>query len=75
MLVALTASLSALVFAGTPISQSELPKAAQTFLSKHFPGDNVKKPKRNRVVVVQNTKWILSAVLKLIFAITATGKK
>lgn len=32
MLVVIAAS-SALVFAGTPIKQSELPKAAQTFLS------------------------------------------
>lgn len=46
MLVAITASFSALVFAGTPINQSELPKAAQTFLSKHFPGDNVRKAEK-----------------------------
>ena len=31
MLVAVTASFSVLVFAGTPVKQSELPKAAQTF--------------------------------------------
>ena len=48
MLVAITASFSALVFAGTPINQSELPKAAQTFLSKHFPGDNVKKAEKEQ---------------------------
>ena len=48
MLVAVTASFSALVFAGTPISQSELPKAAQTFLSKHFPGDNVRKAEKEQ---------------------------
>lgn len=48
MLVAVTASFSALVFAGTPISQSELPKAAQTFLSKHFPGDNIRKAEKEQ---------------------------
>ena len=48
MLVALTASFSALTFAGTPISQSELPKAAQTFLSEHFPGDNVRKAEKEQ---------------------------
>ena len=48
MLVAATASLSAHVFAGTPIKQSELPKGAQTFLSKHFPGDNVKKAEKEQ---------------------------
>ena len=46
MLVLATTSFSALVFAGTPINQSALPKAAQTFLSKHFPGDNVKKSRK-----------------------------
>ncbi|MDE6331516.1 MAG: PepSY-like domain-containing protein [Muribaculaceae bacterium] len=48
MLVAIAASFSSSVFAGTPISQSELPKAAQTFLSKHFPGDNVKKAEKEQ---------------------------
>lgn len=48
MLVAITASFSALVFAGAPINQSELPKAAQTFLSKHFPGDNVAKAEKEQ---------------------------
>lgn len=48
MLVVIAASFSALVFAGTPIKQSELPKAAQTFLSKHFPGDNVKKAEKEQ---------------------------
>ena len=47
MLVAFTASFPALVFAGTPINQSQLPKAAQTFLSKHFPGDKVKKAEKD----------------------------
>ena len=48
MLVAATTSFSALVFAGTPIKRSELPKAAQTFLSKHFPSDNVRKAKKEQ---------------------------
>lgn len=48
MLVVIAASFSALVFAGTPIKQSELPKAAQTFLSKHFPGDNVRKAEKEQ---------------------------
>ncbi len=43
MFVAISASFSAIVFAGTPINKSELPKAVQTFLSKHFPGDDVRK--------------------------------
>lgn len=43
MLVVVVASVSALITAGTPISQSELPKAAQTFLGKYFAGDNVRK--------------------------------
>lgn len=48
MLLAIVASLSAMVYAGTPITQSELPKAAQTFLSKHFPGDGVVKAKKDQ---------------------------
>ena len=35
-----------LSYAGTPITQSELPKAAQTFLSKHFAGDNIVKAEK-----------------------------
>ena len=48
MLVAVAASFSALVLAGTPVKQSELPKAAQTFLRKHFPGDNVRKAEKEQ---------------------------
>ncbi|MDE6114712.1 MAG: PepSY-like domain-containing protein [Muribaculum sp.] len=48
MLVAIAASFPAILFAGTPINQSELPKAAQTFLSKHFPGDNVRKAEKEQ---------------------------
>ena len=48
MLAGIAASMSAFVYAGTPIAQSELPKAAQTFLTKHFPGDNVKKAEKDQ---------------------------
>ena len=36
-------SMTAIMYAGTPISASSLPAAAQTFLNKHFAGDNVRK--------------------------------
>lgn len=48
MLVAIVASMSAMVFAGTPIKPTELPKAAQTFLNKHFPGDEVLKAEKEQ---------------------------
>ena len=48
MLVFIATSSSVNIFAGTPIKQSELPKAAQTFLRKHFPGDNVKKAEKEQ---------------------------
>lgn len=48
MLFAIVASMSAIVFAGTPIKPTELPKAAQTFLSKHFPGDEVRKAEKEQ---------------------------
>ncbi len=47
MLVFLSASVSASMFAGTPIKQSELPKSAQTFISKYFPKDGVKKVEKD----------------------------
>ncbi len=47
VLSALVAS-SAMIYAGTPIAQTELPKAAQTFLSKHFAGDNIRKVEKDR---------------------------
>ena len=37
MLVAIAASVSSAMYAGTPINQSELPKAAQAFITKYFP--------------------------------------
>ena len=48
MLVFIATSFSVNIFAGTPIKQSELPKAAQIFLSKHFTGDNVKKAEKEQ---------------------------
>ena len=48
MSVIIAASFSAFVFAGTPINQSELPKAAQTFLSKHFPNAKVRKAEKEQ---------------------------
>lgn len=48
MLVTVAASFLAFVFAGTPINKSGLPKAALTFLSKYFPGDNVRKAEKEQ---------------------------
>ena len=48
MIVVIAASFSVSVHAGTPINQSDLPKAAQTFLSKYFPGDNVRKAEKEQ---------------------------
>lgn len=43
MLVAVAATMSVVTFAGTPISQTELPKAALTFITKYFSEDEVRK--------------------------------
>lgn len=43
MLVAIVASLSSTIYADKRIDQSELPKAAQEFISKYFPSDQVRK--------------------------------
>lgn len=48
MLVIVASSVSAMVYASTPIKQTELPEAAQTFLSKHFPGDAVIKAEKDQ---------------------------
>ena len=48
ILVIVASSVSAMVYAGTPIKQTELPNAAQTFLSKHFPGDAVIKAEKDQ---------------------------
>ena len=47
MLVAIAASVSSAMYAGSPINQSELPKAAQAFISKYFPKDQVKKAEKD----------------------------
>lgn len=46
--VSIVASGSALVCAGTPVSQSELPKAARTFLARYFPGDGIVKAEKDQ---------------------------
>lgn len=48
MLFTLAASVSAAIYAGTPVKQSELPKAAQTFLGKYFPSDEVVKAEKEQ---------------------------
>lgn len=47
MLLMVVASVSATIFAGTPINQSELPKAAQSFITKYFPKDQVRKVEKD----------------------------
>lgn len=47
-LLSIIASMSAAVFAGTPVKTSELPKNAQTFLNKYFAGDNVRKAEKDQ---------------------------
>ncbi len=47
IIAAIVASASATMQAGTPIQQSELPKAALTFIAKHFPNDNVRKAEKD----------------------------
>ncbi|MDE6137182.1 MAG: PepSY-like domain-containing protein [Muribaculaceae bacterium] len=41
------AGASTFTFAGTPIKATSLPKAAQTFIAKHFPGDTVRKAEKD----------------------------
>lgn len=47
-LVAFALSLSSIASAGTIIKQSELPKAAQTFISKYFPKETVRKVEKDQ---------------------------
>ena len=47
MLLMVVASVSATIFAGTPIKQSELPKAAQSFITKYFTKDQVRKVEKD----------------------------
>ncbi len=46
--ISIMVSMSAYIYAGTPIKQSELPKTAQEFLAKHFAGDNVRKAEKDQ---------------------------
>lgn len=48
MMLAAAASLSAIVYAGTPVNVTDLPKASQTFLTKYFPGDKVTKAEKDQ---------------------------
>lgn len=43
MLITIVASMSAMIYAGTPVDRSELPEAALKFLNKHFPGDDIRR--------------------------------
>ncbi len=47
MLAIVAASASAIIIAGTPINQSELPKAARSFITKHFASEQVKKVEKD----------------------------
>ncbi len=40
-------SLGFVAQAGTPVAKTSLPKAAQTFLSKYFPNDNIRKAEKD----------------------------
>lgn len=48
VMIAIAASISTMMWAGTPINSSELPKAATQFLTKHFPGENVRKAEKEQ---------------------------
>lgn len=48
VLLTIVASATVMTSAGTPVKVSELPKAVQTFLAKHFPGDEVKKAEKEQ---------------------------
>lgn len=47
MMLLLIASAPAAIFAGTPINQSELPEAAQEFITKYFPNDQIRKVEKD----------------------------
>ena len=48
ILTTIVASLSVTMLAGTPINQSELPEAAQTFINKYFSKDKVRKVEKDK---------------------------
>lgn len=47
VLIATVAIVSSSINAGTPINQSELPKAALTFVAKHFPNEQIRKVEKD----------------------------
>lgn len=48
MLLTIVASVAAIMYAGTPVKQSELPETVNAFLAKHFPGDEVVKAEKEQ---------------------------
>lgn len=48
LLLSIVASVTAIIYAGTPIKQSDLPKTAKTFLAKNFPGDEIRKAEKEQ---------------------------
>lgn len=48
VLVLFASAFLSTMSAGTPIAQSQLPKAAQTFITKYFPKDKVKKVEKDQ---------------------------
>lgn len=48
LLLSIVASVTAIMYAGTPIKQSDLPKTVMTFLTKHFPGDEIRKAEKDQ---------------------------
>lgn len=46
--VVIAIAASTVVFAGRPINSSELPEAAQAFLKKHFPNEQVRKAEQDQ---------------------------
>lgn len=48
LLLSIVASVTAIMYAGTPIKQSDLPKTAMTFLTKNFPGDEIRKAEKEQ---------------------------
>lgn len=47
VLITLVASMSMELMAGTPVSSSELPKAAVAFINKHFSADKIRKVEKD----------------------------
>lgn len=48
LLLSVVVSVSTVMYAGTPINSSALPKSVNTFLSKYFPGDVVIKAEKEQ---------------------------